>query len=112
LVPVSSIIPSNAKKIEPIQLAPGKITFCVMAKDIGKKEATAGIGWGIIEGKGKKYGIVAEHTGTNVEEVLVKELKKMASNREMELISYETKIESIEVDDGYGCALAALVYCE
>ncbi len=114
LVPVSSIIPSNAKRVEFVDLPPGKITHCVMAKGIGKGKITAGIGWGFIEGDEKKYGIVTEHVGKNAKKKLIKNLERMASIRKMKLVEYKTKIESISTEnkDEYGCAIAALIYLE
>jgi pyruvoyl-dependent arginine decarboxylase (PvlArgDC) len=75
----------------------------------------AGIGYGMLEGKKGRYGIVAEQHGYSsakyMREKLVLKLQRMAKTRNMKLVSYKTKAESLEVDEDYfGSVIVALVY--
>lgn len=117
LVSVSSILPVDAEEVEPVDLPPGMITFCVLARMDGQSgdRIGAGIGYGILEGKDGRYGIVAEHHGYSsakyMREKLVLKLRRMAKIRNMKLVSYRTKVESLEVDEDYfGSVIVALVY--
>jgi len=117
LVSVSSILPAEAEEVGPVDIAPGTITFCVLARMDGQSgdRIGAGIGYGTLEGKDKRYGIVAEHHGYSsakyMREKLVLKLQRMAKIRNMKLVSYRTKVESLEVDEDYfGSVIVALVY--
>jgi Uncharacterized conserved protein len=117
LVSVSSILPKDSKEVEPIELSPGSITFCVLARmdGVSGDRIGAGLGWGWIENKKESYGIVAEHHGYSsakyLKEKLVLKLERMAKLRNMKLTSYKTKAESLEVyEDHFGSVIAALIY--
>jgi len=117
LVSVSSILPEEATEVDPIDIPPGTITFCVLARMDGQSgdRIGAGIGYGMLEGKSGRYGIVAEHHGYSsakyMREKLVLKLQRMAKIRNMKLVSYRTKVESLEVDEDYfGSVIVALVY--
>ena len=117
LVPVSSILPPDALRIDPVEITPGTITFCVMAEMRGVKgdRIGAGVGWGKLVGKdGASYGIVAEHHGNSskayIQKILKEKMEQMARIRGMKLVDWDTRVESFEVKDNFGCALAAVVY--
>ncbi|MGQ9514612.1 MAG: pyruvoyl-dependent arginine decarboxylase [Thermoproteota archaeon] len=117
IVTVSSILPSGAEQIDPIEIPPGTITFCVMARMDGESGETigAGIGWGWGEGIGVRYGLVAEAHGYKDKEAtrreLCSKLQEMAKIRKLELRSFTTLEESMEVSKGkYGSVVVALVY--
>lgn len=118
LVEVSSILPVEAKEIKPVYISAGTITYCVMAKMIGRPGERIGAGLGWVRGKTKKgvqYGLVAEHHGHTSKSYIMKKLqeklRRMAKVRRMELSKIRTKVESIEVEEGkFGCVLVALIY--
>jgi len=118
LVPVSSILPPDAEKVEPVEITPGTVTFCVMARMDGDpgERIGAGIGWGWAEKPdGLRYGFVAEAHGykdfKSLEREIFESLKEMARIRGMKLINYDVKMESLSIPkDMYGCAVAALVF--
>jgi arginine decarboxylase len=117
LVSVSSILPTEAVEVEPVDLPPGTITFCVLARMDGQSgdRIGAGIGYGILEGKNGSYGIVAEQHGYSsaryMREKLILKMERMAKMRNMKLISHKSKVESLEVDEDYfGSVIVALVY--
>lgn len=118
LVEVSSILPSAAKEIKSIYISPGTITYCVLAKTIGRpgERIGAGLGWawGTTK-KGECYGLVAEHHGHTSRNYIIKKLqeklRRMARVRRMELSKIKTKVESVEVEEGkFGCVVVALIY--
>jgi arginine decarboxylase len=114
LVPVSSILPEGAVKVEPLEIPAGSITHCVMARQDGVKGETvsAGIGWAQLD----KYGIVAEDKGnTNgetTEHNLRGKIMEMSSARRMKPrdIRYKTATQTIKKQ--YGTVVAALIYVE
>jgi arginine decarboxylase len=117
LVGVSSIIPSGAEEIGPVPIPKGAVTFCVLARMTGEEGDRVGAGlawsWGRTQG-GERYGIVAEHHGTGlpseIESIVRADLLGMAETRRMVLEDIHTKVESLICRDGYGCAVAVLVY--
>lgn len=117
LVGVSSIIPGDAFEIEPLRVPTGAITFCVLADITGTdgERAGAGLAWafGRTHG-GERFGIVAEHTGgelpSEIEAVVRADLLGMAEAREMVLEDVRTTAVSTLCGDGFGSAVAALVY--
>jgi arginine decarboxylase len=117
LVGVSSIIPSGARETEPVPIPKGAITFCVLARMTGEEGDRVGAGlawaWGVTQG-GERYGIVAEHHGSGlpseIESVVRADLMGMAEARNMVLEDVRTLVESTICRDGFGCAVAALVY--
>jgi arginine decarboxylase len=117
LVGVSSIIPSGAEETEPIPIPKGAVTFCVLAKMAGEEGERVGAGlawaWGRTQG-GERYGIVAEHHGSGlpseIEGVVRADLLGMAEARLMVLEDVHTRVESVICREGFGCAVAVLVY--
>ncbi|NIW83357.1 MAG: hypothetical protein GWN18_12525 [Thermoplasmata archaeon] len=69
--------------------------------------------WGRTQG-GERYGIVAEHTGSElpseIEGIVRADLLGMAEARNMVLEDTKAQVESTLCRDGYGAAVAALVY--
>ncbi|PSN83491.1 hypothetical protein B9P99_04865 [Candidatus Marsarchaeota G1 archaeon OSP_B] len=118
IVSVSSILPPNAKEVEPVPITPGTITFAVLARmDGGSRETIgAGVGYAMCTTlSGSGYGIVAEAHGYKDERALKAELKhkleQMAKIRKMSIQSVKFVVESMEVPRGKdGCVIAALVY--
>lgn len=117
LVGVSSIIPSGAQETEPVPIPKGAITFCVLAK-MACEEGTrvgAGLAWamGTVPG-GERFGIVAEHHGSElpseIEAIVRADLLCMAEARDMVLDDVQTVAVSTLCRDGFGSAVAALVY--
>jgi pyruvoyl-dependent arginine decarboxylase len=117
LVPVSSILPTEAEYIEPLQIPKGAITFCVMAKMAAEEGTRVGAGlawaWGT-DAEGDRYGIVAEHHGSELPseiELIVKgDLLGMAEARQMAIERVNSRVESTLCMDGFGSAVAVLVY--
>jgi arginine decarboxylase len=117
LVGVSSIIPSGAKETQPVPIPKGAVTFCVLAKMTGEAGERVGAGlawaWGRTQG-GERYGIVAEHHGSGlpseIEGIARADLLGMAEARHMVLEDVHTRVESIICREGFGCAVAVLVY--
>jgi arginine decarboxylase len=118
LVYLSSILPSDAELIDPIQIVPGTITFCVMARMDGDPGETIGAGIGCLLGKHKNqegYGLVAEAHGYKDKEAIDRELKRaLREMAEIRKLGVETPIIeslSLETPKGkYGTTLAALIY--
>jgi len=118
IVPVSSILPPDARQVENSEITPGAITFCVLARMDGDPGETigAGVGWSWgTAAEGTRYGIVAEAHGYKDKESIEKELKwklqEMARLRNMTLTSMDFKAEYMEVPKGrYGSVVVALVY--
>lgn len=117
LVPVSSIIPEGAQETTPVDIPKGAITFCVMAKAVGRKgeRIGSGLAWGFgTTEKGERFGIVAEHHGPGepdgIKSLVLRELERMAEVRGMELEKIDTRVESTVCKGRYGCVVTALVY--
>jgi arginine decarboxylase len=117
LVGVSSIIPPGSFEIEPFRLPTGAVTFCVLAKMAGPEgdRVGAGVAWSFGRPRGgDMYGIVAEHTGpelpSEIEGIARADLMGMAEARDMVLDKVRTEVVSTLCRDGYGAAVAALVY--
>ncbi|VVB53674.1 Pyruvoyl-dependent arginine decarboxylase [uncultured archaeon] len=91
LVPVSSILPTDAIQIPPVKIPAGTITFCVLSRYDGfGKEGAAGVGWtrGEIKKTRDRFGMVAEGSGKttkDVESELKNKLQEMAKSRSMTL---------------------------
>ena len=118
LVPVSSIIPPNAKLINPIKLPIGSIVFVVMARTDGdpSEVISAGLAWGWIKSKDGniRHGIIVEGHGNKDKEALKESLlrmcNEMANARDMILEKVDVKIESISIPNGYyGSVIVAAV---
>ncbi|MEM1537817.1 MAG: pyruvoyl-dependent arginine decarboxylase [Candidatus Nezhaarchaeales archaeon] len=119
IVSVSSIIPPDAKQIDPINITPGTIVFAVLARMDGASGETIGAGiawaWGTRNGV-DKYGVVAEAHGYKDKQALEKELKAkiqmMGKIRRLSFTDIYTKVESIDtIPKGkYGCVVSAFVY--
>ncbi len=118
LVPVSSILPRDAEEIEFYKFPPGAITFCVMAKHVGRAGEIIGAGvcWGMgVDSEGNRYGLIVEAHGhldnESLETELRMKLKEMARIRRMRLYASGVKVDSMVVPRGkYGCVVAALVF--
>jgi arginine decarboxylase len=111
LVPVSSILPKGAEQVEPFEILPGSITYLVLARMDGKQGET--IGAGIAWAMGEKHGIVVEehdHDNESIGKELYRKLMEMGNIRGLKVSNYEMRIESMKVEDKYGCVLAALVF--
>ncbi len=118
LVPVSSIIPPNAKLIDPIKPPIGSIVFVVMARMDGDPSdvISAGLAWGWIRSKdgSLRYGIIVEGHGNKDRNALIESLKRMcnemADARDMVLEKINIKVESLSVPNGYyGSVVVAAV---
>ena len=119
LVPVSSILPSQAIEVEYVRLTPGVIAFTIMARIEGGEGETlsAGVAWAFgTDNEGTRYGLVVEAYGHKGEEELREslhqKLTRMAEVRSMRLEKIKYRIEYIEsVPAGmYGSALAAVIF--
>jgi arginine decarboxylase len=117
LVPVSSIIPPDAKEVDPICLPPGTIAFCVLSGEDGVlgELIGCGLGWGFCKDENSDgYGIVAEHHGHDTPEHIRKrtreKLERMSEIRGMRLESFKSREISLEVDGEYGSVVTVLVY--
>ncbi len=117
LVGVSSILPDNCKEVKSEGITPGAITFCVIARMEGKVGETigAGLGYGWLECKDRKFGIVCEHHGhypkSHIKEILDRKLKRMAKMRNMRLLESKFHIESTVVGQAnFGSVAVVLVY--
>ena len=113
LVCVSSIIPKDAREIDPVKIPAGNITFVVMAKENGNggELISAGVGIAIC----KEHGLVAEAFGKMSEEDLKRELdrklKEMVSARNFSTQEVKYKTISLKVPEGkYGSVVAAVVF--
>ena len=118
LVRVSSIIPPNAKLIEPIELPIGSIVFVVMARMDGdpNEDISAGIAWAWIrsDSEGKEFGVIVEDHGNEEKEALIEKLKMMcidmAEARGMVIKDIRVKVEEMHVpEDHYGSVIAIAV---
>lgn len=114
LVGVSSILPEGCREVDPESITPGAITFCVIARMDGKVGETigAGLGYGWLEGEGKRFGVVCEHHGhyseDHIREMLETKLEKMAKMRNMRILKSKFHIESAIVE-GEDCGSVAVV---
>ncbi len=117
LVPVSSILPRGAEEVPYTRIAPGTITFVVMARQegVGGEEISAGVAWGMGESDQQSYGFVVEEHGyiprEECERRLEKKIKRMAEIRGMKLKWYKIKAESLRISPGnFGSVVAAVVF--
>ncbi len=117
LVPVSSILPKEAKEVPYTKIAPGTITFVVMARQegVGGEEISAGVAWGFGESSEESYGFVVEEHGyipkEECERRLKKKIERMAEIRGMKLKWYKIKAESLKISPGnFGSVVAAVVF--
>ncbi len=118
LVEVSSILPSGATETGPVEIPPGAIVYCVMAKMPGASGETIGCGLGWAWGSmpdGTRFGIVAEHHGNcgeeELEEGLRRKLYGMAVVRNLTLEEIRTRTCSVVVKETmHGCVVTALVF--
>ncbi len=119
VVGVSSIIPPDAEKIDPVEITPGTITFVVNAHMDGSDGETIGAGIGYAYGvrkDGTRYGIVAEDHGHKDKQAVEKELRdrlyRMAHVRKLDLETPELVALSIDTIERhhFGSVLAAFVY--
>ena len=115
LVPVSSIIPPNAKEIKPVTIEPGSVVFTVMAKEIGKskEKISAGLAW-FKDNSNKRYGYVIEGHAKNRDNLgleLKKMIEEMGKDRGQEIPFIKMRVETLEIPEGYyGSVLVALIF--
>jgi len=119
LVPVSSILPKNAKQVKPIDIEPGTITFTVLARMDGEagQTITAGLGWAhCTDSNGKiTYGIVVEEknqkTKKEAQKNIQQKIQEMTKNRRMKIKKQDTRTTTIQIPEGhYGSAIVSLIY--
>ncbi|MDY6958655.1 MAG: pyruvoyl-dependent arginine decarboxylase [Halobacteriota archaeon] len=117
LVGVSSILPEDCKEVDPVNITPGTITFCVIARMDGKVGETigAGLGYGWLEREDQRFGVVCEHHGhcseLHIKEMLERKLNQMAKMRNMRLLESKFHIESTVVEgEDFGSVAVVLVY--
>ncbi len=117
LVAVSSTLPADASRVDPIEIIPGTITFCVLSRMSGKSEDTIGaaIGWSQCTGNDKQSGIVTEDCGNkdsdSLEADIGLKLSEMAHIRGLRLGKIESRTEVMKVPKGcFGSVVAVLVY--
>lgn len=119
LVPVSSILPSEAIEVKYVPLTPGAIVFTIMARIDGKEGDTlsAGVAWTKgINDEGVRYGLVVEAYGKKSREEIRDELKskilRMAEVRKMSVSEIKFRIECINCvpENMYGSAIAAVIF--
>ena len=114
LVPVSSILPKNCKKLDRVpEFIPGTILYCILAKTNGSKGERIGVGIGYA--LSNEYGVVAEAHGQSTEakirELIAQELKGMTTVRKINTKETYIETKTIErIKEKYGCAIAALVF--
>jgi len=114
LVQVSSILPPNATETKPVEIPPGTITHCVLARRDGAQGDTisAGIAWA----KLNNYGIVAEDNGPYDEQTtkqnLTQKITEMASARNQQPQNTKHKTAAQTVGKKHGTTIAALIYVE
>jgi len=117
LVPVSSVIPDGAEKIDPIELPMGAVTHCVLSQISGKGKDIISAGIACAYRRDEKGGYVAEGhlqgPGKRLLPELEKRIREMAIIRNTDFKEVRFFFEEMEVPEGmYGCCLAALVFTE
>ena len=113
IVPVSSIIPPNARERDYVELPAGSVTFAVMAKEEGRdgEVISAGLAWA----EGRPHGYVLEAHGKMGVEELSRELRGVVLEVEeyanIEIVKgWRYLVESMKVPEGaYGVVIVALV---
>ncbi len=119
LVKVSSILPKQAKRVDPSPIAPGTVTFCVLSHADGAEgeRIAAGVAWAwctSLDG-GEDYGIIAEDAGFKdtgtLKKNLAEKLSEMAASRNMKKVEerFVTKELSRIPADHCGSVMAAVV---
>jgi arginine decarboxylase len=117
LVPVSSVIPDKAERIDPIAIPMGAVTHCVLSQMSGKGEEVISAGIACAYRMDGKGGYVAEGhlhgSGKSLRLELEKRIKEMSRIRDVEFKDIQFFIEEMVIPEGmYGCCLAALVFTE
>lgn len=119
LVPVSSIIPSEAVMLDnPIKFKPGTIVFTIMARidGVGETLLSAGVGVAkVVRSDGFRYGFVVESYGNCNEDELKSEimykLEGMAEVRNVKIEEVKVETVHLKVPKGYyGSAIAAVIF--
>ncbi|MEM0093285.1 MAG: pyruvoyl-dependent arginine decarboxylase [Thermofilum sp.] len=115
LVPVSSILPSDASEESYRELPPGSIAFVVLSETRvkGPAKISAGISWA----RGVPHGYVLEHHNSSSAADTLRELEKMwreiVESESVLLEAPRYLVDELEVPEGhYGSVLAALVFTE
>jgi len=112
LVPVSSIIPAGALRLEHVpDLAPGTIVHCVLAKLLVHSNETGVVclGYSLTN----EYGIVAETSGIDsieTNERCARMLKEMASKRPGQFCDPVIEVQQVECGENkHACGLVVLL---
>lgn len=117
LVPVSSIIPIFAKRIDICEIPMGAITHCVLAQMRGHEGETisAGIAYAY-RGDGMGGYIAEGHiygSSESLKKDLFNKIDEMSKVRNIELGDLIFTIEELSVPtDYYGCCVASLVFTD
>ncbi|MFH1722506.1 MAG: pyruvoyl-dependent arginine decarboxylase [Candidatus Altiarchaeota archaeon] len=119
LVKVSSVLPRNTVKIQPVPIPPGTITYCVLSHIDGQggERISAGVGWAQCESLSgdQDFGLIAEDSGFKEKKTLKTDLKEklleMAQSRNMQIITEDyVSVELTEVpQQEYGSVIAAVI---
>lgn len=114
LVPVSSIIPTDALEVDRRKIKAGTITFAVLAEGKGNKGETTSAGIGYIKPKFERHGIVVEQSGKVSKEKLCisisKALMDMRISRKLHSSKKHIVAREYKIKKKYGCVIAALVF--
>lgn len=117
MIKISSVLPSDIKKVDDIPDKIGAFRPCVISKATGKNtRLAAGISYGFREDD--EGGYVMEHNVNSVNLELDRfiaemreKLEQMGEDRGISLKNVEYEYSNVEVGkDEYGCAIAVLVY--
>lgn len=117
MIKISSVLPEDIEKTKEIPEDIGAFRPCVISKATGENtRLAAGISYGFREDD--KGGYVMEHNVNSVNlelekfiEEMKEKLEQMGEDRGISLKDVEYEYSNIEVGkDGYGCAIAVLVY--
>ncbi|MFQ6013666.1 MAG: pyruvoyl-dependent arginine decarboxylase, partial [Thermoplasmata archaeon] len=115
LVSVSSVLPPGIREVDPKSLAPGLITYSVLAQMRGNEgeQISAGIAYAFREDAGHGYVAEGHMYGTRaaLEEILEWKIEEMARHREVAFGKIRYQIQDLSVPmDHYGACIAALVF--
>lgn len=116
LVPVSSVVPVGAERVERTELPMGAVTHCVLSvAECSGGTVSAGIAYAMrTDGKG---GYVAESHmpggSDSLKEDLRRKLAEIADARGVSLGEFTYAVQEITVPENrFGCSVASLVFTE
>lgn len=118
IVPVSSIIPGWIQEIPAKKIEDGSMVYSVLSKATGVsgEKISTGLIWGWGRNSDSKLGFVVTAQQSFIDDntlaaLLEEKIREMSTNRKMELTSFKTIIESLEVPHGsYGCVIVVFIY--